>query len=698
MKYLLAVIFCLSSQSLAVENSWSEFWKTSEMREKVSSLETPDLSLFLNHHYRSPTHRLLFANPLGAFSYMQIQRNMLLEKSHDLPMLLIQSLGRNGFGVRRNLVSDPLKKYGTQVADPNSLTKAIEEIYRRNGQSWAVQNKTAFEKSVRKLPAPLKDWLAVFLWSSLDFDAGRSRSGLPKTAAEMTKWQKALLELAHHSEKVDVPIPSLFREISKKVDLQSLFIPHIDLSLVISQLQILLKDESVLSADFFVEATTPWGKLVLTSRDQNNNYTGPHALILDLKGRDTYQNVGGTALKTPVALIADVAGDDIYLAHADLKNESVFKLDKEKKRKWSPGVASGIFGASFLIDLSGNDTYRALTYGLSAAVFGSAILWDASGDDFYECYSFCQGASFFGVSLLIDQQGSDRYEALHMAQAFALTMGSSLLMDVGQGQDQYTARLEPLDFPSLVDPKINTSFAQGASLGFRGDFIDGHSWAGGVAVLLESEGGHNQFQAGFFAQGASYWTGVGLLIGGPGNDQYVSHKYSLGISTHYGVGLFYDVAGNDSYEVRQELGIGVGHDFALGAFFDANGSDTYTFANLAVGCGSANGSGFFWDRLGSDRYKTTQEDSLGCALDRVGQHSLRNRNFTVGFFLDSDGTNQVDHPHKNKTGKKRQATWISSPKVTPKFSQKFFYGRGVFNQSQEPDFPDGVSVTDSQAF
>ena len=64
----------------------------------------------------------------------------------------------------------------------------------------------------------------------------------------------------------------------------------------------------------------------------------------------------------------------------------------------------------------------------------------------------------------------------------------------------------------------NTSMCQGVGMGRRADYTDGHSWAGGVGMLVEG-GGDDTYSCSVFGQGCAYWYGVGLLVDKAGADQ-----------------------------------------------------------------------------------------------------------------------------------------------------------------------------------
>jgi hypothetical protein len=380
--------------------------------------------------------------------------------------------------------------------------------------------------------------------------------------------------------------------------------------------------------------------------------------ILDLGGDDTYYVGGATYdLTNPVSVIIDRAGNDKYLASESLQDNVPGKMAERKSNKIHPSFGAGVFGYGIVVDMEGNDTYRAFRHTMGRGDFGIGLLLDLAGNDTYDCYVQCQGSGEFGAGLLVDLAGEDIYTAFQQAQGFGGVLGAGLLVDAGKGNDTYIADNSQIDFPATVDKKQNTSLAQGAAIGIRADFLDGHSYSAGFGALVDG-GGNNTFNAGFFAQGVSYWYGVGILSVGDGNDTYEAGKYAQGAGVHFGVGILHDTGGADSYKISQELGLGEGHDFGVGFFLDESGNDTYSGANLSFGCGSANGIGIFWDREGDDEYTSKDKTVFGCASYRVeNKPTIRGHSKTIGLFFDTGGKNKFNTTIDKPKGVVKSAQW-----------------------------------------
>ena len=148
------------------------------------------------------------------------------------------------------------------------------------------------------------------------------------------------------------------------------------------------------------------------------------------------------------------------------------------------------------------------------------------------------------------------------------------------GDDTYTAVRDAkiTGRPSYHSPgeDITVNNAQGCAMGRRGDGADGHSWAGGLGALLDSEG-HDRYTSGNWTMGTGYWFGTGILHDGAGNDEYRGVCYSQGTGAHFCIGALVDEAGDDLHigEATSNMSIGWGHDFTIGLLVNVGGNDIY---------------------------------------------------------------------------------------------------------------------------
>lgn len=304
-----------------------------------------------------------------------------------------------------------------------------------------------------------------------------------------------------------------------------------------------------------------------------------------------------------------------------------------------------------IIDLGGDDVYRgrvACGIGLPGHPPISFVL-DLGGNDRYEGGDFTQGFGFLGVGILMDVgEGDDHYSARFCAQGAGMC-GYGLLHDDG-GNDTFTA----------------DSFAQGAGMFGYGQLINeggddvyrgcrytqGFAQVMGVGVLTDG-GGNDMYYAGGkylhqplfsdryqslsqgFAignrRGGETGGGVALLLDeGDGNDVYHADIYGQGSSYWYSLGMLVDHGGNDTYTLGQ-YGQGAGIHLSAGILVDIRGNDTYTNTH-GVGTGGAHDWSVGWliDRDGNDLYQGNGQGqglnfSIGILLDCAGDDSHSSR-------------------------------------------------------------------------
>ena len=247
---------------------------------------------------------------------------------------------------------------------------------------------------------------------------------------------------------------------------------------------------------------TPIGNIVILGQD-DNNFHGSAALIVDLGGNDRYTgSIGSGQTQTGrVSILVDIAGNDTY---------------GDQKERLTQGV--GVASIGILADLAGDDHYIAGDMSQGCGIYGIGVLLDSSGNDVYEMGLMGQGFGVFGIGILTDRNGSDRYDISGMGQGVGSTMGFGGLID-SDGDDDYRAEWHPER--SALRPD-NWSHAQGVGIsirspGWRRDF----SLYGGVGFLSDGAGNDTYYCSGGNCMGAAYFMSVGALVDHSGNDRYL---------------------------------------------------------------------------------------------------------------------------------------------------------------------------------
>jgi hypothetical protein len=304
--------------------------------------------------------------------------------------------------------------------------------------------------------------------------------------------------------------------------------------------------------------------------------------LIDIGGNDTYRNNAGSCrtLDDGVAVCIDHAGNDKYCA---------------PDRDYVQGF--GFLGAGFLIDLTGDDTYKARHFSQGAGIAGVGALWDLRGNDRYCAQTFCQGAGAFGLGICLDDSGNEQYDCASLGQGGATTLGMGVLSDLA-GDDTYylnwTADKNALgQIPG---------YGQGGALSFRN-----YPWRkkltayGGIGLLTDAGGNDIYLSKAWCVQGGSYIMSLGVLYDGSGDDTYYAQS-GQGSGIHVTNAILIDRQGNDKYEGDFRCG-GSGGDRTPGFLIDYQGNDTYISKTSSYGTGVKPFSySLFIDYQGDDTY------------------------------------------------------------------------------------------------
>jgi hypothetical protein len=390
---------------------------------------------------------------------------------------------------------------------------------------------------------------------------------------------------------------------------------------------------------FRLEMESPIGDIVI-SNEGDEVYRGErYLLIIDLKGNDRYEGriAAGIYPDCPISVLIDLSGDDTY------KSEDLFGSQ-----------GAGIGGIGILLDSRGNDTYLAGKGAQGYGLLGYGVLWDLKGSDSYTLTTQGQGCGMMGVGVLLDSGGDDSYYLYGNGQGDGEFGGIGVLAD-RYGDDHYKA--EPFsqvynrgDYHSKG--KINANNAQGFGGGRRGDGSDGHSWAGGLGVLIDIEG-DDLYESGNWSKGCGYWYGVGILYDGSGDDTYRSCYFTQASGAHYAIGALIDEGGNDMHILFETKGaaLAFGWDFTIAYFEDDGGDDLYDAGIISLGTAEIRSNALFLEMGGDDVYKVNWKTlKLGASDYRKG-YRYPNRyspyifsRYTknIGIFLDLGGNDRYE--------------------------------------------------------
>lgn len=346
---------------------------------------------------------------------------------------------------------------------------------------------------------------------------------------------------------------------------------------------------------------------------ESNEHSGRAAqLAVDLGGNDRYTGRYGAG-PGYASVLLDLGGDDVY----DVPDLSIgagvtgigIAMDfggKDVFRGKSLCFGAGLAGVGVFLKEGGDDFYACQSMGQGYAQFGIGLCVDTAGIDHYQAAMNAQGAaSTQGVGWLVDLAGDDTY------RAGGVILNSPLFADIhysnaqgfGTGYREDTGGLSGgiglLTDLSGDDAYIGETYCQAASYWF------------GMGSLYDAKG-HDTYRAYHYSQSSAMHLCGAFLFDLAGDDSYaVTWGACHAIGHDYGVAFFLDRAGDDLYASR-DASPGTGNANGLGVFIDGAGQDRYigppATGNPARGTGSL---GVFVDMNGPDKFMDGLADGAG---------------------------------------------------------------------------------------
>jgi len=586
------------------------------LNRKTMTFDYGDMANYGGDRFAVPLFYTLHSDYFKIEPYTNSFKKTLKSYPDRLHTLIGFGSSRINEGVRRGLIGDPLEQVFKLLEEGDPLLASIAYLHRWLGQPLKGSDIQEIVRQSMGVPDDLQKLAALIIATSVDttgfheraFEKTTDRFDLNDMHAKAREYLASEAEFDDHT----------FEDFCALVDYKYLYAFAQDIARGVS-VGIDSLGERAFEGDFSFIWETPMGKIVISGNADNTYPEDEYLLIIDAGGNDSYS--GGAANISAdnwISVLIDIAGDDSY--HSTETN--------------SPTFGAGVLGYAYLVDLAGNDTYAGKSVTSGVGLFGVGVLLDKSGRDIYDGYVCAQGSGQFGIGILSDLEGDDKYHAYQLAQGYGFTKGYGLLLDMN-GNDDYYADTLDIVFPASQTKNYNSNLAQGVGFGKRADYIDGHSWGGGVGMLVDAAG-DDTYSAGLFAQGCAYWYAVGILADDAGNDRYNGVWYVQGSGAHFGLGALIDSSGNDHYYATMNMAQGAGHDFTLGTLIDCSGDDTYDAPNLSLGGGNANGIGVFWDKSGDDIYRVEKAVTLGRS-NIASRGGLRDHILCLGLFLDTGG-------------------------------------------------------------
>jgi hypothetical protein len=395
---------------------------------------------------------------------------------------------------------------------------------------------------------------------------------------------------------------------------------------------------------FAFDWKTPFGWVRIRGTGNDEVDGTDSFLIVDFGGDDRYTGpVAATSPGVSVSALLDLGGNDTYVGGD------------------APCQGAGLCGVGVLLDVGGDDRYEAVQCAQGFGQVGLGVLIDLAGNDRYESRYSSQGAGIQGIGLLLDAAGNDNYRVQSDGQGFGGAGGVGVLAD-RSGNDTYEAVRDPkiTGRPSYHSKlEVAVSNAQGVGMGRRGDGGDGHSWAGGLGMLIDIEG-DDRYTAGNWSQGTGYWFGTGILYDGGGNDEYHGVCWSQASAAHFAIGALIDEGGNDKHliEAGGYDSLAFGHDFGIALHVDLGGDDLYDTPSAGLAQAINRSVAILVDVGGNDTYRMPKDVRPGTA---VFDERFRQRGSmtywadatSVALFLDVGGTDTY-----TSEGAVNDAAWL----------------------------------------
>ncbi len=660
-----ALLCCSAAKTTAFLPEQSELFERALAEAGLSPedvrINPADLALWGGEQYRLATHEFIYDNPWKTSAYTRSLTNGLLQNSGNLGSLVTSGFSRLDCGVRLGLVGDELATERARVTElgEDCLAVALSELTDHpaayysadlrsgesadSGESPAPEAPTQLQQDYAGLPLEVKQAAALVLFSTPRILRYREealtkpilRLGLDPQQVYERVFAYTINTFAEEDDTSGSEVPDdlddvlLLESLMDGIDWNLLSAGATLATITAQEAERLLTAAPDAAnwqqAQFRVQ--TPFGMLAISTGERDDDYSEQAAGLLlgiDTGGSDTYHSAVATtaAYSQPLGIQIDLAGNDNYLAAA---------------REDLPATAAGVFGYGVLIDAAGDDSYACAYGGAGFGLFGCGLLADYGGADSYGGFGNCQASGVMGLGLLVDGGGDDTYHAFKYSQAYAGTRGCGLLLDA-DGNDRYLAEMDSHFNGGLYGPDHHVHFCQGSAYGRRADFVNGHSWAGGFALLLDGGSGDDSYEGDCYVQGNSYWYAIGMLVDKGGNDSYRCAQYSQASAPHFAVGILQDEAGDDRYIVTRRQSMGHGRDWSLAWFEDAAGNDWYQGARTTLGTSHVNAISVFWDRSGDDVY-LGRGPCLGQSEPEPGG-SPRDWLLTLGLFIDGGGSDR----------------------------------------------------------
>ena len=553
-----------------------------------------------------PSFPALFAEPLRLYDFGRTMGNAadiyLDPERPDTPSALHNLIYFLGVEKRVSGFRNYTTNLVTELSADISLSQALRELWLRTDQllqyrtfgtraDWPDEPDSSIQFFVSRVPEVLHPPLTIFVLNISEImhwwnvATRRVDAHLATRLFEIVDLADTQGDGTRYIHELD--------DIARQLDEHSLYYACMKWATACDQLHRQLKTITLTRSQnrtLPAEIATPIGRIVIGGTG-DDVHEGPALAIIDLGGNDTYkgQVAASISMREPFGAVIDLSGNDQYTSDTDFSQ------------------GAGRLGCGVLYDAAGDDQYTAMGHAQGFGLFGLGVVYDRSGSDHFQMRVSGQGCGYFGIGLLLDGSGDDEYRIWAEGQGQGGIGGGVGVLATRGGNDLYYAESDAeitgrADYHS--DNKITANNVQGSGNGRRGDGSDGHSWAGGLGVLIDV-GGDDRYESGNWSQGIGYWFGTGILYDSEGDDVYRSVYFSQASGAHFCNAALIDESGDDRHELWFNAGasIAFGWDFTNALLIDKSGNDFYQGGQSCVALATGRSTVLLYDGGGDDEYR-----------------------------------------------------------------------------------------------
>ena len=216
-------------------NSWDDFFDAAKLKREDVEFKSHDMSLFGGASHVSPHFKNLMLNPLGTPSYFQITKNQLNAKQNEVDHLLIQTLAKQGLGIRRNLVGNSTAAYKALSEKRYALRDAIAKLYSLKSKKLTAKEKCDIQHFEDQGSRSFNESLAYLVYVVHASQLQRNKSLKAIKGSRLKILVAEILKEKRYSEDIFKPLSPAIRQAAEQTDMKALAVGAIDMAIAIQK-------------------------------------------------------------------------------------------------------------------------------------------------------------------------------------------------------------------------------------------------------------------------------------------------------------------------------------------------------------------------------------------------------------------------------------------------------------------------------